>query len=178
MFWPVAILGLLTVVGGLIGIPGVTNIPGDFLHQAQAAPTREALEAVEFSTAKSWLLALTVGLGAAFLGILGAWLIWGRTATSPLRTKFPRLGRVFQRAFGWDALYDSAITRPVQGIASSTARLDTAATAATFDEVEVAFREGSRIVRAAQSGLLRVYAFGTGVAFVIVVVAFLWVKGS
>ncbi|MBC7460637.1 MAG: NADH-quinone oxidoreductase subunit L, partial [Thermoleophilia bacterium] len=42
MFWPVAILGLLTVVGGLIGIPGVTNIPGDFLHQAQAAPTREA----------------------------------------------------------------------------------------------------------------------------------------
>ena len=177
MFWPVLVLGVLTVVGGLIAIPGVTSVPADFLREAHAAPTREALEAVEFSTAKSWLLALTVGLGAAFLGLLGAWLVWGRTATSPLRTRFPRLERLFQRAFGWDAFYDTAVSRPVQAIAGGMRDVDDKVTAPLLDEVELAMRDSGTAIGRAQNGLLRVYAFGTAVAFLAVITAFLWVKG-
>ncbi|MCW2949314.1 MAG: nuoL [Thermoleophilia bacterium] len=177
MLWPVMVLGLLTVVGGLIAIPGVTHIPAHFLDSAEAAPTREALAAVEFSTAKTWLLALTVGLGAAFLGLVGAWLIWGRSTVSPMRSRFPRSERAFQRAFGWDALYDTTVSRPVQAIAVGARGIDEQVTAPLLDEVELAFRDSGRLLSRAQSGLVRVYAFGTGVAFLAVIVAFLWVKG-
>jgi NADH-quinone oxidoreductase subunit L len=86
MFWPVAVLGLLTLVGGWIAIPGIDNVPHEFLSQAEAAPTREALEAVEFLPAEQWLLALTVGLGAASIGIGFAWFVWGSGAMAGWRT--------------------------------------------------------------------------------------------
>jgi NADH-quinone oxidoreductase subunit L len=176
MFWPVAILGFLTLVGGWIAIPGLTSVPIDWLSQAGAAPTREALEAAEFLSAEQWLLALTVGLGCAVLGIGTAWMVWGSGAWGSLRTAFPRFEWVFQRAFGFDALYDALFSRPAQALARTLRRIDDVFTLPMLEEVEIAARDSARGVSNSQSGLVRVYAFGTAIAMLAVVVAFVWIE--
>jgi NADH-quinone oxidoreductase subunit L len=176
MFWPVAILGFLTLVGGWIAIPGLTSVPIDWLSQAGAAPTREALEAAEFLSAEQWLLALTVGLGCAVLGIGTAWMVWGSGAWGSLRTAFPRFEWVFQRAFGFDALYDALFSRPAEALARALRRTDDVFTLPMLEEVEIAARDSARGVSSSQSGLVRVYAFGTAIAMLAVVVAFVWIE--
>ena len=176
MFWPVAVLGLLTLVGGWIAIPGLVNVPHDFLHGAHAAPTREALEAAEFVAAEQWLLALTVGLGCAVIGIGIAWMVWGSGAWSGLRTRFPRAERVFQRAFGFDALYDRTFTRPAQGIATGLRATDEGFTLPLLDEVQIAASDSGRGLGRLQSGLVRTYAFATAIGMLAVIVAFLWIE--
>jgi NADH-quinone oxidoreductase subunit L len=176
MFWPVAILGFFTLVAGWIAIPGLTSVPIDWLSKAGAAPTRETLEAAEFLSAEQWLLALTVGLGCAVLGIGTAWMVWGSGAWGSLRTAFPRLERIFQRAFGFDALYDTLFSRPAQAIARGLRRTDDVFTLPMLEEIEIAARDSARGVSRSQSGLVRVYAFGTAIAMLAVVVAFVWIE--
>jgi NADH-quinone oxidoreductase subunit L len=176
MFWPVAVLGLLTLVGGLLAVPGLTNVPHDFLHHAEAAPTREAVEAAEFLPAEQWLLALTVGLGCAVLGIGTAWLVWGSGAMASWRTKFPALERVYQNAFYFDALYDRLFSRPAQGLARAFTRTEEAFTVPLLEEVEIAARDSGRGIGRAQNGLVRVYAFATALAMLAVIVAFVWME--
>jgi NADH-quinone oxidoreductase subunit L len=176
MFWPVTVLGVLTVVGGWIAIPGLKNIPHDFLHQAHAAPTREVLEAAEFAYAEQWLLALTVGLGAAALGLGTAWLVWGSGAWSGLRTRFPRAERLFQNAFFFDALFDRVFVRPAQAIATSVRRTDELVTLPMLEEVDIATRDAGRTLGRLQTGLVRTYAFATALAMLVLVIAFLWIE--
>jgi NADH-quinone oxidoreductase subunit L len=162
-------------VGGWIAIPGVDNVPHEFLHQAHAAPTREALEAAEFMTAEQWLLALTVGLGAAVLGLGISYLVWGNGAMASWRTRFPALERVFQSAFGFDALYDRVFARPAQALATALRRTDEAVTLPMLEEVELSAVQASDGLSRAQSGLVRGYAFATVLAFVAIVVAVVWI---
>jgi NADH-quinone oxidoreductase subunit L len=176
MMWPVLVLGLLSIVGGWIAIPGVNNIPAEFLHHAESAPTREALHAVEFGYAEQWLLALTVGLGAAAIGIGVAWLVWGSGSWARLRTRFPRAERTFQNAFWFDAAYDRIFVRPAQSIAAGLRRTDELVTVPMLEEVEVATRDSGREVGRLQSGLVRAYAFATALAMLALVVAVLWIE--
>ena len=176
MFWPVAILGVFSVIGGWIAIPGLKNLPHDFLHGANAATTREALEAAEFNSAEQWLLALTVGLGCAVLGIGIAWMVWGSGAWSGLRTRFPRLERVYQNAFGFDGLYDRVFVRPAQSIATAIRRTDEVVTLPMLDEIQIATTESGRSIGRLQTGLVRTYAFATAIGMLAVIVAFLWIE--
>ena len=176
MMVPLWVLGLFTVVAGWIAIPGVKNVPHEFLHQGEAAPTREALELVEFAPAEQWLLALTVGLGAAAIGLGVAWLVWGSGAWKGARTRFPAAERVFQHAFYFDALYDRLLVRPAQAIARGMRRIDEAFTLPMLDEVEVAARDSGRGLGRLQTGLVRTYAFATVLGMLALVVAFLWIE--
>ncbi|MCB0877918.1 MAG: NADH-quinone oxidoreductase subunit L [Thermoleophilia bacterium] len=177
MMIPLWVLGLLTVVGGWIAIPGVSNIPHEFLSQVGAAPTREALEAAEFATSEQWLLALTVGLGAAALGLGTAWLVWGSGAWAGLRTRFPALEKIFQRAFGFDALYDRIFVRPAQALARGIRSTDEHVTLPLLEEVETAATDSGRALGKLQNGLVRSYAFATILGMVALVVAFIWIEG-
>ncbi|MCW2928066.1 MAG: NADH:ubiquinone oxidoreductase subunit, partial [Thermoleophilia bacterium] len=176
MFWPVAILGVLTTIAGALAIPGVTAIPHEFLHGGHAAPTREAVEAAEFVAAQQWLLALTVGLGCAVIGIGTAWAVWGSGTWGSLRTRFSGAERVFQRAFGFDALYDRIFSRPAQAVARGAVATDDHFTLPMLDEVQIAARDSGRGIGAAQNGLVRVYAFGTAAAMLAVIVAVVWIE--
>ncbi|MCZ4495462.1 MAG: NADH-quinone oxidoreductase subunit, partial [Thermoleophilia bacterium] len=177
MFWPVAVLGLLAVVGGALAIPGLWNVPHDFLHGAHAAPTREALEHAEFSTPAIWLFALAISLPIAVLGILGAWMIWGSGKLGSLRTRFPRMERAGQNAWGWDSMYDKVFSRPSQALATSAVAFEDTITVPALEEAEFAGRDAGANIARLQNGVVRFYALGTALAFLAVVVAFIWVEG-
>ena len=176
MFWPVALLGVLTTIAGFAAVPGLTSIPHDFLHHAAAAPTREVLAAAEFGAAKQWLFALTVGLGCAMLGLLTAWMVWGSGSWARLRSASPKLERVFANAFYVDALYDTLFTRPAQATARGIRSLDERVVVPMLAGVERGVRHGGRGIGVAQTGLVRVYAVGTVLAMVAVIVAFIWIE--
>jgi len=181
MFTPVAILGLLTTVAGFLAVPGLTNVPHEFLRQAEAAPTREALEAVELSTSEAWLLALVVVLTIAVVGIGLAFIMWGKgprtRSTKAGGRMIAALEPISQHAFGWDKLYHTIFVRPAQGVAMFVRRTDEVVTLPLLEEVEVAARQSSQGIGKAQSGLVRVYAFGTALAMLAVIAAFVWIKG-
>jgi NADH:ubiquinone oxidoreductase subunit 5 (subunit L)/multisubunit Na+/H+ antiporter MnhA subunit len=181
MMWPVMLLGAGALVGGLLGIAGVWNLPHDFLDQAESAPTRAALHAVEFTPAETWLLALVVSLPLALLGIGIAYLKWGhgawnRQISAPFRGIVFTLERAGQVAWGWDALYDKVFARPAQAIAQYIQRADEAASVQLVDEVSLGARDATSSVSRWQTGLVRVYAFGTVVAAAAIVVAFVWLE--
>jgi len=176
MFWPVAVLGFFTVVAGFIAVPGLSNLPHEFLHQAHAAPTREALELAEFNATEQWIFAIVIGLGCAFIGIGTAYFVWLTGQGAWLRTRFPRLERLFQNAFYFDAAYDALFARPAQGIANALRSTDESVTVPMLGRVsDAAAGAGARVGRT-QNGLVRVYAFGTAVAMLAVLIAFLWME--
>jgi NADH-quinone oxidoreductase subunit L len=177
MFWPVAILGGLAVVGGALAIPGLWNVPHEFLHGAHAAPTREALEQAEFSTPGIWLLALAISLPVALLGIFSAWMIWGSGSWSALRTRFPRMERAGQRAFGWDAFYDATFSRPAQSLANEVVWFEDTITQPAIEETEIGGRDFGALLSKLQNGTVRFYAVGTALAFVAIMLAFVWMEG-
>jgi NADH-quinone oxidoreductase subunit L len=175
MFWPVVVLGIGTCIAGFLAVPGAWNIPHTFLEQAEAAPIREALEKSELSDSSSWALAgmsVLVGL----LGIFIARMVWGTRAWASQRTRFPRLERVFQRAFGWDALYDATLARPLQGTASSIVVVEDEVMAPMLEEIEIATRDSARAMSATQTGLVRWYAVATVLGMLALVVSFLLVE--
>ena len=176
MFWPVAVLGMFSVIAGFIAIPGLWNLPHDFLHEAHAAPTRAALEHAELSYTNIWILAamsVTIGL----IGIFIARMVWGVRSWAGMRTRFPRLEGIFQKAFGWDAMYDTVVSRPVQGVAVGITKFEDQVMEPMLEEIEIATRDGARGIAATQTGLVRIYAVATVVGVLLVIATFLLVEG-
>jgi NADH:ubiquinone oxidoreductase subunit 5 (subunit L)/multisubunit Na+/H+ antiporter MnhA subunit len=131
---------------------------------------------VEFLPAEQWLLALTVGLGCAVVGIGIAWMVWGSGAWAGLRTRFPRAERTFQQAFGFDALNDRVFTRPAQATARALRSTEETFTVPMLDEVEITARDSGRGLARLQTGLVRTYAFATAIGMLAVIIAFLWIE--
>jgi NADH-quinone oxidoreductase subunit L len=167
MFWPVALLGVLAALAGLLVVPGGWNAVERFLN----------LGGEHVSAGQQWLLALLVSLPLGLIGIGIATQIWLRGQWSGLRTKTPALERVFQNAFYWDWLYDRAFARPAQAVASSTGLVEREGVGPLMDLVADTTVTGGRWIGAMQSGLVRFYAFGTVLGVVAAVVIVLWVEG-
>jgi hypothetical protein len=67
-------------------------------------------------------------------------------------------------------------SRPAQSIAGAVRSTDENFTLPLIEEIEIAARDSGRGVSTAQSGLVRVYAFGTALAMLAVIVAFVWIE--
>ena len=196
MFYPVAVLGVLAAVSGLLVVPGAWNKVDDFLHpalvtaaastepagtKAPAAATSEehgaaaAIEHEEDATT-AWLLALFVSLPMGLFGIFIASRIWLVESMASLRTRYPGAERLFQRAFGWDAAYDAALARPAQGAAQTIVAVETEFSEPLVrDTAAFTSRLGS-VLGSMQSGLVRVYAAGTAVAVLVLIVVAVMVE--
>jgi NADH-quinone oxidoreductase subunit L len=107
MLVPMLVLGVLSLVGGLYGLPG-QNWLGDFL-----APVTGA--AVEPSSAGLTALGMALSPIVGLAGIGLAWVFYGRRQASFAPSRNP-LVIFLQRRWYVDDLYDRAIVRPLQWI--------------------------------------------------------------
>jgi NADH-quinone oxidoreductase subunit L len=172
MAWPVAVLAVLSVVGGLVQIPGAWTTVDDWLHPV--------VESIEEATGATFLFSLLVTLGLELAGILLAWRLWGRPSRVPAeaRRRYPWAARTLEEKFYFDDAYQAAFYEP-------SAR--TAVAVTQFVEEPLVLRslrelgEGVRVfgshVAAAQTGLVRSYALALAGGLAVLAVVFLVVGG-
>jgi NADH-quinone oxidoreductase subunit L len=167
MVLPVAVLTVLSVVGGLLEIAGVWHPFGQWIAQV-------AHPLVEPSTAQDWgTSAVTVAVGLA-----GVWIAWAIYRTGRLSVPaLPGLQRVLEHKFYFDELYDAIAYRPVQVLAARLrSEVETPFVEGSLEEIGRAGREAGVGVARAQSGLLRSYAVAIAVSALVLSVVFIAVR--
>jgi NADH-quinone oxidoreductase subunit L len=159
--WPMrgamGLLALLAVVGGIVSIPHVTSWLDNFL-----APTFR--DSTLIGHASNTVLAIGLVLGAVVsIGSIAVayyvWVVRPEVAVA-VRTRFAGLTSLFEHKWYFDELIDALVVRPGAWFGRFAQN--------TFERVVVngvliggsvgIVRAGSALVRASQSGILRVYA--------------------
>jgi NADH-quinone oxidoreductase subunit L len=171
MFWPVLVLGLLSVIGGFLQVPGAWHGVDHWIE-----PVAESIEEAGGSTA-------VISGVAAFLlsaaGIALAWRLYGRPGYRPerLRNRYAWAARTFDRKFWWDEAYDLAFYDPASRTASGLLRfLEEPFFLGTLRGLGVGIGDLARRVAAVQSGLVRSYAFALAAGLAVMTVVFISVR--
>jgi len=120
MTGPLVVLGLLSLIGGLLDLPELMG-GGAFLQHWLEPVTGLAARmrpAVELSPVVEWAV-LSSAVGVAALGIVGAVRLLQPEALLPARLAPPEtgLGRLLWKKWYVDELYDTIIVRPIQWLA-------------------------------------------------------------
>jgi NADH-quinone oxidoreductase subunit L len=158
MKWAMAILGFLSLVGGLVEVPGLDDAIKNFLGGSFLDSS--LYESIRVSTLGAWE-GLAVGGAISILGIAIAHYCYvaRRGITLRLVERLPRLHRFLDGKWYFDELYDAVVYRPL----IATGRFANA----VFERVVVqgivagtvgAIRGVGVLVRGAQSGFVRGYA--------------------
>ncbi len=167
-------LAFLSVIGGVLAIPGVDNGIERFL-----APTfaDSYLVRSQPTTASEWI-GLAIGAAIALTGITIAYRIWvvAPGTSTRLRERFAPLYTFLANKWYFDELIDFLVVRPalwVGRMAESLLERNLVAGGVTGGVVGVV-RAGSAAVRRAQTGFVRYYAalmvvglFGVALYFLI-----------
>jgi NADH-quinone oxidoreductase subunit L len=169
-----AILIVLSVIGGVLQIPGVTHVVENFLE-----PTFEDSRFVEVDVSSGYeALVLIVGAVSALAGLGLAWLVYIRRPglSARLIERLPRVHGFLVRKWYFDELYDVLFVRPTRTLGEGAMNVfERFVIQGMVGSAEMAVRVGSSIVRIAQSGILRYYALlllagagGLGLYFLVV----------
>jgi NADH-quinone oxidoreductase subunit L len=177
--WPMkaamSVLAVLSLLGGIVLVPGVTTTLEEFLH-----PTFEDshfFEAVP-TTSTEWAFGVIGGV-VSLAGIALAYFIWMKRPglTARMIERAPRLHDFLVNKWYWDELYDYGVVRPMsafgnfgRNVIESRFIQDTIIGGAVG-----VVRVGTSFARTLQSGYLRAYAlllligmFGLALYFLIV----------
>ena len=184
MLIPLAILAVLSVIGGWIGWPeslGGTQRFGHFLSPAFGTHAEEA--AVAAAEHSKELLLAGVSVLAALLGLFLAWLLYQRRRDLPdkIAAALGGLYTTVRDKYYVDEGYAAAIVQPL--IKGSTYILwrgiDAGAIDATANESAETAQHVSDALRHMQSGNVRSYAgwVAAGAALVIAYMVYLGVRG-
>jgi NADH-quinone oxidoreductase subunit L len=169
MMLPVAILGVLALIGGWIQFaPFWTPLTG---WLEPVARTFHAAEPTNWEEALSSILAVVLGLA----GVAVAWAVYGRrTLAVP---SLPAVRRTLEHKLWFDEAYDAAFYRPAAALAAWTRRdfEEPVVLTAGPDLGEAAFDTG-RGLRRMQNGLLRTYVFFLGTGMAVLAIVFLIVR--
>ncbi len=167
MALPVAILAVLSTVGGLLQVAGAWHPFGHWIAQT-GAPL------VEPTTSQDWVIsAITVAVGLA-----GTWIAWAIYRTGRLAVpSVPTTQRVFEHKFYFDELYDAVVSRPAQLVADRLrADVETPYIEGSLVKIGRVGGQAGGLVARAQTGLLRVYAFSIAASLVVLGIVFLAVR--
>jgi NADH-quinone oxidoreductase subunit L len=168
MFWPVAILTVLAVIGGFVQIPSLWHLVDDWLD-----PVVESIEEASGATA---LFSALAALALSLAGIALAHRWWGRPSRVPeeARQRYPWAARTLEHKFYFDEIYQAAFYEPSDRVGVVGTR---------FVEEPVFLRplrglgDGVRTVGArvaqAQTGLVRSYALAVAGGLAVMAVVFL-----
>ncbi|MEZ5100528.1 MAG: NADH-quinone oxidoreductase subunit L [Thermoleophilia bacterium] len=171
MMWPVGILTVLAVVGGLIEIPGAWHGISNWVEPV-AAPLQEP---------EVWMEVLSpiVAVALAVLGAGIAWRLWGTQSDTParLRERLPQVATALEHKLYWDEAYDRVFSVPAQQTALFLRRaIEGPIVLGSVGELGRSVRAlGGRIARV-QSGLLRSYALALAAGLAVIIVVFISVR--
>jgi NADH-quinone oxidoreductase subunit L len=152
-----AVLAVLSVVGGLIQVPFVDHVLGSFLDPSFADSSLD-LSPSDGLTA----FGLVLGTVIALAGIYAAYTAWVVRPETParVRRRVPALYRLFVNKWYFDELIDAIVVRPFAWAGRFGQQ--------TFERVVVngllvggttgIVKAGSAAARALQNGFLRAYA--------------------
>jgi NADH-quinone oxidoreductase subunit L len=163
----VAVLSVLSVIGGWVQIPGVWNPFTKFLE-----PTVESL--VEPSGSQE-LLASLLAVTLAVAGIAVAW-----AAFSARRLRVPQargVRTVLEHKFYFDELYDAVFYRPTVLLAVTLRDwIERPLVLGSIGEIGAVARKASTELRGVQTGLVRTYALAIAGSVTVLAFVFVWVK--
>jgi NADH-quinone oxidoreductase subunit L len=151
-------LALLAIVGGYVGIPGVTDTLEKFLE-----PTFEDSRFADThpSDSAEWV-GLAVGGVVAIAGIAVAYVtfVQRRGITLRLRDRFATVHRFLLHKWYFDELYDAIFVRPLATLGSFSRRVIETEFVQGFivGGATGVVRAGTSLARAVQTGYLRAYA--------------------
>jgi NADH-quinone oxidoreductase subunit L len=168
MAWPVAVLAVLAVVGGLIQVPGAWTVVDDWLHPVA--------ESIEEATGTTFLFSLLITLGLELAGIYVAWRLWGRPSHVPAeaRRRYPWAARTLEEKFYFDEAYQAAFYEPSDRTAVAGTRfVEEPLVLRSLRELGDGVRLVAVRVAAAQTGLVRSYALALAGGLAVLAVVFL-----
>jgi NADH-quinone oxidoreductase subunit L len=166
MLVPVAILAVLSAIGGLLSIPGVWH---PFSHWVEESA--EAL--VEPTTGQEYLVSAI----AVALGLLGFLLARSAFRRDRQLVTSPDAWRVLEHKLYFDELYDGLFYRPAAAISNGLRRnVEEPVIERSLDEIGAGTIQAGGGVARVQTGLLRTYALAVTVAVLVLVVVFVSVR--
>ena len=192
MLAPLVLLGVLSVIGGWVGIgnrfehflaPVIQTVSTEQSvaqnGEATAAPVSEGEGAGESKGLENLLMAVSVLVAFSGLGL--AWFLYVKHPELPERiaTASGGLYRLVLNKYWIDELYSAAIIGPLVAFSRSVLwqEIDQRVIDGTVNDSAVAARDVSQIIRQQQSGLVRSYA-GWVVAGAAAVVAYMVWMGT
>ena len=166
MLWPLRLLAVFSVIGGLIGIEQLygRQFPAEHVEE-NASFARELVAPILNAP-----LAAVTGLLAVLVGFAAAYALYAKATKDPLPEKLGALSRAMRNRFYFDELYQATVIRLHDFLAAVAGWFDRwiiagVAVRGTHGTVELA----GRALRLLQTGNLQTYAmlFGLGVALVL-----------
>ena len=174
MLVPLVVLAMLSVVGGLIQLPGWFWIPSSWQHKLESwlEPVVHAGEhkLSEGAYDLGGLLAL-VAIATAALGIVGALVVYAKRRLAPVEPAILADGWKYDRAISW------FMGHPGRKAFDAVAWADSRVVDGAVDGAGTLVRGAASKLRRVQSGNVRNYAAAVGVGVVLLLVWFIVVRG-
>jgi NADH-quinone oxidoreductase subunit L len=169
MLIPVAVLTVLSVIGGWLQFEPLWHLVTDWL-----APVAPTLGIAEPTNTQEWLTS-ALALGVGLTGIAVAYAMYGSRRLAVPR--LPAVQRVLEHKLYFDEAYDAVFYRPAAALATQLRRVveEPFVLAAAPDLGETTM-DAARVVRRLQTGLLRTYVFFLGMGMAVLAVVFLVVR--
>ncbi len=167
MFWPVAILTVLSIVGGWIQFAPFWTPVSRFLETS--AP------ALVDPSGTQELVSSIFAVGFGVVGIAVAWAIYAARRVAVPRV--PQVQRLLEHKFWFDELYDVGFYKPSVWTARAWNRwIERPVILGSATDVGLETQHAGRAVGRLQTGLLRAYALALAGGLAVLVVVFITVR--
>ena len=170
MAWPVAILAVLSIVGGWLQVPWGWDLVNQWLEPVA--------ESAEEATGLTFTFSVVASLALAVAGIWLAWRWYGRASDVPerARTRWPWAARTLEHKFYFDEAYDLAFSEPASRTAVFVTRyVEQPFFLSSLGELGSAVRAASRRLSSLQSGYVREYALALAAGLAVLAIVFILV---
>jgi NADH-quinone oxidoreductase subunit L len=170
MAWPVAILAVLSIVGGWLQVPWGWDLVNQWLEPVA--------ESAEEATGITFTFSVVASLALAVAGIWLAWRWYGQASDVPERTRkrWPWAARTLEHKFYFDEAYDLAFYEPASRKAVFLTRyVEQPFFLSSLGELGSAVRAASRRLSSLQSGYVREYALALAAGLAVLAIVFILV---
>jgi NADH-quinone oxidoreductase subunit L len=170
MAWPVAVLAVLSVVGGWIQVPAGWQLVNDWIDPV--------VQSAEEATGGALLFSTLASTGLALAGIWLAWRLYGRPSDLPehVRQRWPWAARTLEHKFYFDEAYDLAFYVPADRKSRFLGRyVEEPLFLASLGELASGVRMASRRLSSVQTGFVREYAFALAAGLAVLAIVFILV---